>query len=139
MLYQEISWIEIISLSEIIGACIATFFAIMTWWLIEKLAKWAEWRAVVKSFNELFEIFMAKKYEPNTSIDVVNIILEDIGEKIFKKILRLNYTLNQGIYNFEGNDFKIEAMCGIAGNHLKLYQYSMPIYDFRKPEEGVET
>ena len=130
---------QLISISEIIGACLATFFAILTWYLIERLNDYFEWRKTVKGFNELYKILLAKKYEPDTSIEVVNVILEDIGEKNLKKIVKLNYIFEKAFHKFEGNDFMIEALVGIAGNHLKIYQYNMPIFDFRKPEEGAET
>ena len=129
----------IVSLAEILGAIIATFFAIMTWWIIEKISKWLEWKGLVKAFNELYDILLIKKYEPNMSIDVVTLILEEIEVKNFVKFLKLQYMKDKGLHKFEGNDFMIEAVCGIAGNHLKLYQYGMPVFDYRRPEEGAET
>ncbi len=136
MIYQIL---EIVSISEIIGAIVATFFAILTWWIVEKLNAWKEWKAMVNSFNELYNLLLQKKYEANTSVEIVNSIYETIGESTFKKVLKLQPIFEKGIYKFEGNDFMIEAMCGIAGNHLKIYQYNMPIFDFRKPEVGIET
>jgi len=130
---------QIVSISDVIGAILATFFAIMTWWIIEKLTKWREWRALVKAFNELYGLLLEKEYNSTKSIEVVNLILEDIEEKNFKKIVKLNYSMKEGFHFFEGNDFKIEAMIGIGGHHLKIYQYGMPIYNYWKPEEAIET
>lgn len=87
----------------------------------------------------MYQNLALKEYGANKSIEIVNTFVEDIGEKNITKILKLNHTFKEGFHYFEGNDFKIEAMVGIAGNHLKVYQYSAPIYDYRKPEEGVET
>ncbi len=137
MIFQGL--FDIISISDIIGAIIATFFAIISWWFVEKLAARKEWKVLVGAVNELYNLLLKKKYEANTSVEVVNAIYDNIGEVNFKRILKLQPNFEKGIYKFEGNDFMIEAMCGIAGNHLKLYQYNMPIFDFRKPEVGVET
>ncbi|TFF87677.1 MAG: hypothetical protein EU548_09960, partial [Promethearchaeota archaeon] len=84
ILLAQGSILDIISLSEIIGAIIATLFAILTWFITEKLNSWVKWRRIQKGFNNLYHLLLKRTYEPNTSVELVNIILEDIKEKNFK-------------------------------------------------------
>ena len=129
----------LISISEIIGGAIATIFAVASWYIVNKLSALKEWKEMTANINELYDILSVDKYYPDMSIDLVRIIVDDLGEYKLTKYLKLKYHLNQGLHYFEGNDFQIVVMTGIAGSKVELMQYGKPIFNYYKPQEGAET
>ncbi|MBD3255804.1 MAG: hypothetical protein GF383_11975 [Candidatus Lokiarchaeota archaeon] len=131
--------LELISISEIIGGVIATLFAVLSWWLINRLTERKEWKTLTENMNELYEILQAEKYYPNMSIDLVRVLVEDIEEYNVMKYLKLRYYVQNGIHYFEGNDFQIEAVTAIGGPKVELKQYGKEIFNYYRPMEGEET
>ncbi len=128
------------SIPDIIGGLLATLFAILSWYLVEKLNEYKKWKTLVQQMNELYRVLDINNFNPSSSsVDFVTLAVDEIGEKDLSKILKLRYHFEQGgAHVLEGNDFVLLARIG-TDYRIEIRLYGQPIFDYRKPKEGVVT
>ena len=133
MILQDDIW-SIISFSEILGGIIATIFAVLSWWIVSKLSQLQEWRTIVAQVNEVYDILKVEEFYRDMSIDLIRVLVDDLGEYNVTKFLKLKYRLENGLHYFEGSDHQM-VVTGGMGRKVELMSYGKPVFNrFRIPQ-----
>lgn len=137
MIFQDDIW-SVISFSEILGGIIATIFAVLSWWIVNKISELREWKTIVSQVNEAYTILKVDEFYRDMSIDLIRVLVDDLGEYNITKYLKLKYRLENGLHYFEGSDNQM-VVTGGMGRKVELMSYGKPVFNYFKPAEGVET
>ncbi|MHA1282477.1 MAG: hypothetical protein ACTSQP_08190 [Promethearchaeota archaeon] len=136
---------------DIAGGCLATFLAILTWYIIEQIKKKQEFNKIKKGFQKFYEKISKFDVTDNekadlTKAEIIHLIIYDIGIRNLSKILKFQFYKKEydesygHVYIIENSLWKLNIQSGIGKNAFNITKYEGATYHFdTRPNQDVSV
>ncbi|MHA1249005.1 MAG: hypothetical protein ACTSRP_03340 [Candidatus Helarchaeota archaeon] len=138
-------------IGDIVGGLMATIFAILTWYVIERIKKRQESNKIKEGYHKFYEKISKfdvtdKQKADLIKAEIIHLIVYDIGIKNLSKVLKFryykrNYDESYGhVYTLENSLWKLNIQSGIGKNAFNITRYDGLSYHFDdRPNQDVSV